>query len=120
MDSFYLNVDKSKIDVKNYNFDHPNALDWDAYYEAVKNLLEGKDTVIPVYDFCTHSRAAVTEILKPSNIILLEGILCLYDERIRNLMDYKLFVYCDDDVRLSRRLLRDIKDRGRTLEGGLY
>jgi len=118
LDSFYKGIDPSLA--HDYNFDHPDALDFDLACVVVKNLLERKETEIPIYDFKTHSRLETWQKLKPCDLILFEGIFALYDERIRNMMNLKVFLHCDEDVRLYRRLLRDTKERGRTPDGILY
>jgi uridine kinase len=68
----------------------------------------------------THNRLSENETKYPADIILVEGILALYDERIRNLLNYKIFVHCDNDIRLCRRIIRDVEERGREVEGILY
>ncbi len=99
------------------NYDHPNSIDDDLLYEDLKKLLSGKEIEAPVYDFVTHNRKA-DEVLHitPKKVTILEGILALYDERIRDLAEIKIFVESDDDIRFIRRLHRDITERGRTLE----
>jgi len=118
LDSFYKGVDMSKA--KDYNFDHPDALDFDLCYEIIKQLLTRQKTQIPIYSFKTHSREEETIEVLPGDMILFEGILALHDPRIVALMNLKIFVDCDDDIRLYRRLLRDVKERGRDVSGVLY
>ena len=98
------------------NYDHPNSLDNELLIQNVKDLLEGKAIDKPIYDFVNHIRKEETERINPSKIIILEGILILEDPRLRELQDIKIFVDTDDDVRFIRRLKRDMKDRGRTLD----
>ena len=98
------------------NFDHPSSLDNDLFYSQLKDLVNNKSIDKPTYDFVAHNRSSVTEQIEPTKIILTEGILVLDDERIRDLAAIKIFVESDDDVRFIRRLLRDIKERGRTIE----
>lgn len=98
------------------NFDHPSSLDNDLFYSQLKDLVNNKSIDKPTYDFVAHNRSNVTEQIEPTKIILTEGILVLDDERIRDLAAIKIFVESDDDVRFIRRLLRDIKERGRTIE----
>ena len=105
---------------KDYNFDHPEAIDWDLAYENICQLMRGEKALIPVYSFVTHQRSAEFEEKQPADIILVEGILALYDERIRSKLNYKIFVHCDHDVRLCRRILRDVEQRGRDVEGILF
>lgn len=112
LDSFYKGLSESEHDdAHNYNFDHPNAIDFDCAYEILLQLIDGKDVHIPEYDFTTHNRTGNTTIVKAQPIILFEGILSLYEKRFRDLMNIKIFVLTDDDVRLARRLMRDCAER---------
>lgn len=118
MDNFYKGLSPEDHDnAANYNFDHPNALDFDELHKCLSNLLANESTDIPIYDFSTHSRTSERQHIEPADLILFEGIFSLYEERIRELMSLKIFVQTDDDVRLARRLLRDTKERGRTVTG---
>ena len=101
---------------RNVNYDHPFALDNDLFYEHLKRLMTGQAIEKPTYDFVQLTRAAQTEVIHPAKIIIIEGILVLEDARIRELADIKIFVEADDDLRFIRRLQRDIKERGRTIE----
>lgn len=87
----------------NYNFDHPNAFDFDLITKQLSELLDGKEIDMPIYNFKVSKRESFCEKVKPANLIIFEGILSLYDKRIRNLCDMKIFVDTDDDVRLARR-----------------
>lgn len=98
------------------NYDHPNALDNDLLYKQLNQLLEGNEIDCPTYDFKVHTRSNLTKHIKPTKVIILEGILILEDPRIRDLADIKIFVESDDDIRFIRRLLRDINERGRSME----
>ncbi len=98
------------------NYDHPDSLDNDLLVNDLMDLMEGKTISKPTYDFVNHTRSRIKEIVKPKKVIILEGILILTDPRIRDLADIKLFVQLDDDLRFIRRLQRDIKERGRTVE----
>jgi uridine kinase len=98
------------------NFDHPDALDNELLIAHLQQLKAGRPIEIPVYDFTTHSRTAQTHRVTPHGVILLEGILILADEALRRLMDVKIFVDTDADIRFIRRLERDISERGRTME----
>lgn len=98
------------------NYDHPFSLDNDLMFKHVLRLLKGEDVEKPTYDFENHNRSTKTEIITPTQIIILEGILIMEDERIRDLCDIKLFVEADDDLRFIRRLTRDMAERGRTME----
>lgn len=98
------------------NYDHPFSLDNDLMFKQILDLIKGHDIVKPTYDFEHHNRSEKTEIVSPTEIIILEGILIMEDERIRDLCDIKLFVEADDDLRFIRRLTRDMAKRGRTQE----
>lgn len=102
------------------NYDHPFSLDNDLMYTQILDLLAGKSIVKPTYDFAAHTRSDKTEVIVPTQIIFLEGILILEDERIRNLCDIKLFVEADDDLRFIRRLQRDMAERGRSLDSVVH
>ncbi|WP_059171229.1 uridine kinase [Bacillus sp. FJAT-27445] len=98
------------------NYDHPLAFDNDLLIEHLKMLLSREPIEKPVYDYAIHTRSKEVIYVEPKDVIILEGILILEDERLRNLMDIKLFVDTDADIRILRRLQRDIKERGRTVE----
>jgi uridine kinase len=98
------------------NYDHPLAFDNDLLIEHLEKLINYEPIEKPVYDYTIHTRSSETIHVEPKNVIILEGILVLEDERLRNLMDIKVFVDTDADLRFIRRLTRDIKERGRTLE----
>ena len=98
------------------NYDHPDAFETDLLLEHLKELKEGKTIQCPVYDYTKHNRSDKVVEVKPSKIILLEGILVLSDTRLRDMMDYKIFVEADADERILRRVLRDVKERGRDIE----
>lgn len=113
LDNFYIGI-PSHIDPDNYDFDHPESLDWDYIHKCLSELITNGFTESPVYDFTVHARIpdkTIKVISKP--IIIVEGILCLYDQRIRDLFDLKIFINCDNDIALGRRILRDISERGR-------
>ena len=98
------------------NYDHPLAFDTDLLIDHVETLLDRKLVEKPVYDYSLHTRSEETIIIEPKDVIILEGILVLEDERLRALMDITLFVDTDADLRIIRRIMRDINDRGRTIE----
>lgn len=98
------------------NYDHPNAFDNDLLVEHLGDLLEGKSIDKPVYDFTTHNRSLEKVRVESKEIIIVEGILVLEDPRIRELLDIKIYVDTDADVRIIRRMVRDINERGRTME----
>ncbi|MEK4700537.1 uridine kinase [Solibacillus sp. FSL R7-0668] len=98
------------------NYDHPLAFDTDLLIEHVNSLLDYQSVEKPVYDYVQHTRSQEIIHVEPKDVIILEGILVLEDERLRDLMDIKLFVDTDSDLRIIRRIQRDIKDRGRTAD----
>ncbi|RMD98259.1 MAG: uridine kinase [Calditrichaeota bacterium] len=101
------------------NFDHPSAIDHDLLVQHIEDLLAGKSIEQPIYDFTTHTRKKETRRIGKHLIIVLEGILILDSPRLRDLMDIKVFVDTDADIRLIRRLRRDVSERGRTVESVL-
>ncbi|WP_294149604.1 uridine kinase [uncultured Selenomonas sp.] len=103
--------DRQKI-----NYDHPDSLETDLLIEHLKALREGKAIECPTYDFAHHTRAKEIVRVEPSRVIIVEGILILQDARLRDLFDIKIFVEADADERILRRVTRDIKERGRSLE----
>ena len=115
-DSYYKDVDwESDEQLQEYNFDHPSALDNDLLVEHLVALKAGRDVEVPIYDFVTHRRTSETLTVGARPVIVLEGILLLADPRLRQLLDFKIFVDTDADVRLMRRIKRDLRDRGREL-----
>lgn len=123
MDSFYkvLNEEEHKLAHQNkYNFDHPDAFDFDLLIETVRKLKEGKRVEVPIYNFVSHSREKRMKIMYGANVIIFEGILIFSHKKLLELMDMKIFIDTDSDIRLARRLKRDIMDRGRDLEGVLH
>ncbi|WP_026583779.1 uridine kinase [Bacillus sp. J33] len=98
------------------NYDHPLAFDNDLLIEHIESLLRYEPIDKPVYDYAMHTRSEEVIKVEPKEVIILEGILILEDERLRNLMDMKLYVDTDADLRIIRRLFRDIKERGRTMD----
>ena len=101
---------------KKINYDHPEAFETELLLEHLSMLKEGKAIQCPVYDYTQHNRSGEVVEVAPSNIILLEGILVLADERLRKMTDIKIFVDADADERILRRVLRDVKERGRDIE----
>lgn len=98
------------------NYDHPNSLDTDLMIEDIKALKGGKEVKCPVYDFTIHDRSDDTEIIRPTKVLIIEGILIFADKRLCKEMDIKIFVDTDADVRILRRIIRDVKKRGRNLD----
>ncbi|MBN2300734.1 MAG: uridine kinase [Acholeplasmataceae bacterium] len=116
-DDYYLDQSDLPID-KRYkmNYDHPSSLDNELLFSHLKKLLSGESINKPIYDFDLYTRSSVVERVNPKPIIIIEGILILENEKIRSLSDINLFVELDDDTRFIRRMLRDMKERGRSLE----
>ena len=98
------------------NYDHPDSLDTWMLADDIKALKEGKEVHCPVYDFTIHDRSNETELIKPSKMLIVEGIIIFADKRLRDEMDIKIYVDTDADVRILRRILRDVKKRGRSLD----
>lgn len=116
-DSYYKDSSNVPVDKRqSINFDHPNAFDWPLLYKHIRMLKEGEAIEQPVYSYLTCTRQEQTIHIVPKDIIIIEGILSLFDENLRNLMDLKVFVDTDSDERLIRVIQRDIIERGRTAE----
>lgn len=119
-DNYYLaNDDKTMEERMKLNYDHPSSFDTDKMIEDIKKLKKGQVIYRPVYDYTKHTRAKEVVAVYPKKVIIIEGILILEDPRLRELMDIKVFVDTDADERLMRRILRDTKERGRTVESVL-
>lgn len=101
---------------KAVNYDHPLAFDTDLLIKQLSDLRNNKAIEMPVYDYTQYTRSAETVHVEPQDVIILEGILILDDERLRDLMDIKVYVDTDDDIRIIRRIKRDMAERGRTLD----
>ncbi len=116
-DDYYKKNDDIPLEERiKINYDHPFSLDNELLKENIKELLEGKSITKPLYDFKEHNRKNETEEVQATDIIILEGILIFEDSELRDLMDIKIFVDADADVRILRRIKRDIEERGRTLD----
>ena len=116
-DSYYKDVEWGRDhDLLRHNFDHPESLDNDLLAEHIAALKEGRAIDVPVYDFVRHRRTAETQRVEPRPVILVEGILLYVEPRLRRQLDFKIFVDTDADVRFIRRLQRDLRERGRTVE----
>ena len=98
------------------NYDHPLAFETDLLVAQLRELRAGRAIDVPIYDYAHHTRSSKTYRQEPVDVLIVEGILVLEDERLRDLMDIKIFVDTDDDVRIIRRIKRDIEERGRTLD----
>ena len=117
MDAYYRNFAHLPMEERRrINWDHPDAFDWELLLEQLRALAAGLPIEKPVYDFATHTRAAVALSIAPADVIVLDGILLFTDERVRELCDVKVFVDADADVRVIRRIRRDTRVRGRALE----
>lgn len=116
-DSYYKDQSNLSFEERlNTNYDHPFAFDTDLLIAHVEQLMRFESIEKPVYDYVAHTRSAATILQEPKEVIILEGILVLADERLRDLMDIKLYVDTDDDIRIIRRIKRDMEERGRTLD----
>jgi uridine kinase len=116
-DSYYRDIEwRDSEQLRGHNFDHPAALDNELLISQVEALKSGDAVEVPVYDFVTHRRTVETRRVEPRPVILLEGILLYVEPRLRELLDFKIFVDTPSDVRFIRRLRRDIGERGRTME----
>ncbi|HZJ00661.1 MAG TPA: uridine kinase [Gemmatimonadaceae bacterium] len=116
MDAYYRNfTDLSLDERRRLNWDHPDAFDFDLLTSHLEQLAEREQVDKPVYDFVTHLRSDETAAVAPSDVIVIDGILLFVDERVRDLCDVKVFVDADADIRLIRRIQRDLTTRGRPL-----
>jgi uridine kinase len=114
-DSYYK--DRSDLSFEErtlLNYDHPESLDNELLVAHLEALRQGRVVEVPIYDFVTHSRRAETRRVVPAPVVIVEGILVFVEERVRRLLDIKLFVDTDADLRVFRRIRRDIEQRGRT------
>jgi uridine kinase len=117
LDSYY--IDLSHLDLeerKKFNFDHPDSIDWNLIYQNLYNLFNLKEAYKPVYSFSLYNRTQEFEALEPAKIVILEGLFALYKKELRSLMDLKIFVSAPDDIRLIRRIKRDVSERGRDID----
>ena len=116
MDAYYLDHGHLPIEArKKVNWDHPNAFDWDHLVGQLGRLADGHAIDKPVYDFVTHARRVETVRIPPADVVVIDGILLFVDARVRELCDVKVFVDADADIRLIRRIRRDMAKRGRPL-----
>ena len=117
MDAYYHSYTQLSLDERRrINWDHPNSVDWDLLLAHLHALASGRDIEKPVYDFVEHLRRAETVRLRAAEVVVIDGILLFTDARVRQLCDVKVFVDADADIRLIRRLRRDIVERGRPLD----
>ncbi|XP_061418419.1 uridine-cytidine kinase-like 1 isoform X2 [Lethenteron reissneri] len=120
MDSFYKIFSKEEQEMaakSEYNFDHPDAFDFELIISTLRKLKKGKSVKVPIYDFTTHSRRKESKTVYGANVIIFEGILSFANKELLKLLDMKVFVDTDSDIRLVRRLRRDITERGRDIHG---
>ncbi|MBI2607056.1 MAG: uridine kinase [Deltaproteobacteria bacterium] len=116
-DSYYLPTPPKDLYVKDRpNFDHPDAFDWPLLRTQLRELKSGRAIAAPTYDFVTNSRRSDTLRIGPTRVCVFDGIYALWDEGIRRLLDLKIFLHVDADIRFIRRLHRDVKERGRSLD----
>jgi len=117
MDSFYRPLTpEERRNIENVNFDIPAAFDWPLFLETLKSLKYTGAAEIPQYSFAEHARLPTKIPIQGADVVVVEGILVLYDKQVRELFSLKIFVDADSDLRLARRLLRDISERGRTVD----
>ncbi len=116
-DDYYKNQSDMPMEERvKTNYDHPFAFDNDLMVAQIRQLINGETILKPTYNFVEHTRSDITETLEPADVIILEGLFVLEDEAIRNLLNIKIFVETDADIRFIRRLVRDVNERGRTLD----
>lgn len=116
-DNYYKQHDEMPYEERcKLNYDHPDAFDTDRMVRDIQALRRGEVIHCPTYDYTVHNRAEETIEVRPTKVILVEGILIFENRELRDLMDIKIFVDTDADVRILRRILRDVKERGRSLE----
>lgn len=116
-DDYYKNQSDMPMEERvKTNYDHPFAFDNDLMVAQIKQLINGEIILKPTYNFVEHTRSDVTEKIEPCDVIILEGLFVLEDESLRKLLNIKIFVDTDADIRFIRRLIRDVKERGRTLD----
>lgn len=116
-DSYYLAHDDLPYEARcKINYDHPNAFDTERMVEDIKQLKNGFPIECPIYDYSVHNRSKEVIRISPARVIVIEGILIFENESLRNLMDIKVFVDTDADIRFIRRMLRDVNERARSVE----
>jgi len=117
MDAYYRDFSHLSMEERRLvNWDHPDAFDHELLAEQLARLIDGEPIEKPVYDFVTHSRSPRSERVEPADVIVIDGILLFVDEQVRTLCDVKVFVDTDADIRLIRRIRRDMNKRGRPLQ----
>ena len=118
MDSYYLGKIPESLKTPSglLNYDHPEAFDWELLSDHLTMLKNSKPIDAPTYDFKTNSRSKETELIEPSKVIIFEGIFSLFNKEIRELLDIMCFLHVDTDIRFTRRLHRDVQERGRSMK----
>lgn len=116
---YWNNDDLSMEERKKLNYDHPKSFETEKLIEDLKSLKKGNSVCLPIYDYTIHTRKKETLKVSPKPVIIVEGILILENKDLRDLMDIKVYVDVDSDIRLIRRLLRDTKERGRSVDSVL-
>lgn len=117
LDSYYVAAHETPlVDRERMNYDHPDAFDWQLLNDHLAALANGATVPVPVYDFTIHDRSNEVRMVPPSPIIVVEGILVLWEPQLRDRFDLKVYVDTDADLRLIRRLVRDVAERGRTTD----
>jgi uridine kinase len=115
LDSYYISRSEEPFEVRAAaNYDHPDAFDWDLLNDHLAALTAGATVEVPVYDYANHDRSGRAELVGPGRVIVVEGILVLWEPRLRDRFDLKIFVDTPADLRVIRRLRRDVAERGRT------
>jgi uridine kinase len=118
LDNYYEDLSHMDFEERaNANYDHPSAFEWELLREHMDALLSGQPVEMPQYDFEQHVREDEPVTVEPTDVIVLEGILALYDEEVNDMLDLHIYVETDADVRILRRIERDVVERGRELEG---
>lgn len=119
-DSYYLPTPPTDPELRVHgepNFDHPGAFDWPLLRSHLSRIKGGDIVAVPTYDYKSSRRAEATELVGPCKAVIVEGIYSLWDPEIRNLFDIKVYLHVEADIRFIRRLHRDVRERGRTLDG---
>ncbi len=120
-DSYYRNLSDMPLDERHHaNFDHPDSIDSDLLVNHLKRLRNGQPIDMPIYDFVSHTRKEESELIGPKPVVIVEGILIFAEPAILDLLDVRVFVDTPDDIRLIRRLRRDVQERGRSFERTLW
>ncbi|MFQ3295863.1 MAG: uridine kinase [Halobacteriales archaeon] len=118
LDNYYRDLSHLDLEEReDVNYDHPSAFEWELVCDHLDDLLSGERIEMPQYDFAIHNRSEETVTVEPTDVILVEGIFALYEERVLDRLDLRVFVETDADVRIIRRIRRDVVERGRDLEG---